>query len=361
MTYLQRLAARATGHTVASSLRPIVRSSMSGESDADPFASTVESHELPVAQAPQAASTEHATSNDARVTDSHAPVASAPRSRRHKRSHAEETPQPTVETQPPSPESEGANRQSVKMDYRASPKEEPRKRTNETPGRTKPATTQTALLEEKNQMPGKDEFRKRSEAPLREQVLAPRTRIDHPPKPFAKVSETGDEVHADRSKRMAGDVSQQVGPTEDTVRSGQSFARLIRMDPPSESTPILEPRRVDVARTAVKVPGSREESSATLEPRRADTRRIESQSPGLTGLKEEPAATLEPRAAAVPPAAPIPDEPRLVIGQLRVDVVAAAPAPPREVVRVVTRNGGPGRSSNTGSSLSKLRFGLGQM
>lgn len=82
----------------------------------------------------------------------------------------------------------------------------------------------------------------------------------------------------------------------------------------------------------------------------------------LAHVSFEPAPTLEPRRAdAVPPAAPIPDEPRLVIGQLRVDVVAATPTETREVVRVVTRTVGPGRSSNTGGPLSKLRFGLGQM
>lgn len=325
-SYLQRLAARATGHSVASSLRPIVRSSMSGESDADPFASTVESHELPVAQAP----------------------------------HAEETPQPAVETQHPSPESQGENRQSLKMDYRASPKEEPRRSTNEAGVRTKPATTQTAVLEEKNhRMPGKDESRKRSEAPPGEQVLAAGTRIDHAAKPFANVSETGDEGHADRSKGMRGDASQQIAPrTEDPVRSEQSVARVIRTDLPSDST-ILGPRRVDVARTAVQVSGSSGEPAQTHKPRSAAWGGIESQSPGLTGLNEETATTLEPRAAAVPPAAPIPGEPRLVIGQLRVDVVSSAQ--PREVVRAVTRTAGPGRSSNTGGSLSKLRFGLGQM
>ena len=74
------------------------------------------------------------------------------------------------------------------------------------------------------------------------------------------------------------------------------------------------------------------------------------------------AATLEPRRAdAVQAAAPIADEPRLVIGQLRVDVVAAPPAQAREVVHVVTRTVSANGGLGTGGSNSKLRFGLGQM
>ena len=76
----------------------------------------------------------------------------------------------------------------------------------------------------------------------------------------------------------------------------------------------------------------------------------------------EPSMTLEPRRSdAVRAAASIPDEARLVIGQLRVDVVAAPPAQAREVVHVVTRTVSANGGLGTGGSNSKLRFGLGQM
>lgn len=125
----------------------------------------------------------------------------------------------------------------------------------------------------------------------------------------AKTQRAGPD-EARRPNSQAQDVSQQVTPRGDaSERSAPASPRAIRADVTAESSPALEPRRAD----------------------------------------------------AVTPAAPIPDEPRLVIGQLRVDVVAAAPAETREVVRVVTRTVGSGRSSNSGGPLSKLRFGLGQM
>jgi hypothetical protein len=71
----------------------------------------------------------------------------------------------------------------------------------------------------------------------------------------------------------------------------------------------------------------------------------------------EPPRAHEEEARPAPPT----DEPRLVIGQLRVDVIPSAPPAAREVVRVVTRNAGQNRSSSMGSQTSKLRFGLGQM
>lgn len=69
--------------------------------------------------------------------------------------------------------------------------------------------------------------------------------------------------------------------------------------------------------------------------------------------------TLEPpRAEATAQAKPMPDEPRLVIGQLRVDIVPTGPTATREVVRVV--HAGANRTVRSGP-VSKLRFGLGQM
>ena len=60
------------------------------------------------------------------------------------------------------------------------------------------------------------------------------------------------------------------------------------------------------------------------------------------------------------PAVPFTDAPRLVIGQLRVDIVPTGPTATREVVRVVQRTAGAGWTLRPGP-VSKLRFGLGQM
>jgi len=404
-SYLQRLAARATGNTVAPSLLPSVRSEMISESESDPFAAASEPYELPVSRSPHAASRQQATSNDSQITASHQhssePLAA---------SEPVALGRPAAETQSTSHESPTANGPSSnEIDFQTTPKYKRRGSTDETPDRANPAMTQTAVLEEKKHLmpPGKDEFRKPSVAPPREHVLAPPTRIEHGSKPFATEEETGDRGDAGRSNRLPRDVSQQIRiRKEDAIRSTRASSSFVRAGRTNESAPSTEPRPVDAIRTAGQVKGSSEERAQTLERRRADAVRSEeraqtlerrradavrseSRSPalpdvnderaatleprrveavrskarvsGLTGLNEETAQTLEPRAAAVPSAAPIPDEPRLVIGQLRVDVVAAAPSPPREVVRVVTHNGGSGRSSNTGGSLSKLRFGLGQM
>jgi hypothetical protein len=65
-----------------------------------------------------------------------------------------------------------------------------------------------------------------------------------------------------------------------------------------------------------------------------------------------------PRAEQIRQTTPISDEPRLVIGQLRVDILPAGPTETREVVRVV--QSGASRTLRP-SPVSKLRFGLGQM
>ncbi|MBA3357668.1 MAG: hypothetical protein H0U18_17355 [Pyrinomonadaceae bacterium] len=77
---------------------------------------------------------------------------------------------------------------------------------------------------------------------------------------------------------------------------------------------------------------------------------------------KEPVMPLEPRLMEAPPVpVPVPDEPRLVIGQMRVDVVTTATSKTREVVRVVTRAEGSNNRSRVAGPISKLRFGLGQM
>jgi len=318
---------------------------MSNESDADPFAAGLESRELPAAQSSRASGSQ-AISSDAQVMTSlqsssepaapSAPLASASRSRPHKRSHAEQTPESAVEAQSVSSESAVEKRpSSTEIDFQATPKNEPRTTADNTRVRANPAKTQTTGLEENNQPipPGMDKVKDPTEPHPLEHVRAPRTRLDHGAEPFAAETQTGDEGDADASNRLARDKSLQTAPRkENDARSTHASSRVIRTDLANELAPLPERGLVDAIRTAIQFPGS----------------------------SQETAQTLEPRAAAVAPAAPIPDGPRLVIGQLRVDVVAA-PSQPREVVRVMTRTIGPGRSSNAGGSLSKLRFGLGQM
>jgi hypothetical protein len=76
----------------------------------------------------------------------------------------------------------------------------------------------------------------------------------------------------------------------------------------------------------------------------------------------EPVAPLEPRLMEAPPAPVlVSDEPRLVIGQMRVEVVASAPPKTREAVRIVSRTDGASNRSRVTGPIAKLRFGLGQM
>lgn len=353
-SYLQRLAARATGHTVSPSLIPPVRSEMTRESESDPFAAAMESYESLDAQSPQAVPGPQVTSDDAQVAPTFqyssesvaplAPVASALRSRHIRRSHAEEAQESAIDTQPASPESEAANSQretsSREIDSQATSKPEPQKSKDKTRVRAEPPQTQIAGLDEKSRP-----------------MLSP---VDAGEQSFTRKRETGDETESRRPNSQAQDVPQQLTPrTDATERSAATSPRAVRTDVTGESAPTFDSRRADRVQTPAPSPGMRDESSPTLEPRRADAVRSAA---SVSGLSDEPAPNLKPRSAdPVARAAPLPDEPRLVIGQLRVDVVTAAPAQTREVVRVVTRTVATGRSSNTGGSLSKLRFGLGQM
>ena len=55
------------------------------------------------------------------------------------------------------------------------------------------------------------------------------------------------------------------------------------------------------------------------------------------------------------------DEPHVVIGQLRVEVVRDPPQRPREIVRTVTQTVGPNQTKTSHPFISRQRFGLGQM
>ena len=87
------------------------------------------------------------------------------------------------------------------------------------------------------------------------------------------------------------------------------------------------------------------------------TLRLETQPKTVVGSTLEPRRPTDTVRSQTPP----PDEPRLVIGQLRVDVIPTAPSQTREVVRVVTRTVDPNQSRGVRGPISRLRFGLGQM
>jgi hypothetical protein len=81
-----------------------------------------------------------------------------------------------------------------------------------------------------------------------------------------------------------------------------------------------------------------------------------------SGKTEQPSMVLAPAPGTVEPPELLPEKPRLIIGQLRVDVLPPPPPPSsREIVRVVqARNPASGHSGEDGST-SRLRFGLGQI
>ena len=77
---------------------------------------------------------------------------------------------------------------------------------------------------------------------------------------------------------------------------------------------------------------------------------------------ETPAPSLEPRPAAPSRVSPsTSDEPRLVIGQLRVDVLPAVPVQARAAGEGGQRRARVGATTHRSHTVSKLRFGLGQM
>lgn len=121
---------------------------------------------------------------------------------------------------------------------------------------------------------------------------------------------------------------------------------------PVTQTNTIEDRRVDTSPGLFMTPSL--SPKATEEPAAS-----KNESPVVFASKES-VAPLEPRLVETTPV-PVPDEPRLVIGQLRVDVIATAQTQAREVVRVVSRAEGSNNRSRAAGPGSKLRFGLGQM
>jgi hypothetical protein len=82
----------------------------------------------------------------------------------------------------------------------------------------------------------------------------------------------------------------------------------------------------------------------------------------LNEVRDKSASNLEPRIASpVHPIAPTSDGPRLVIGQLRVDILPAVQTQTRGAVQSGQRPAGVSQTTRRVQPVSKLRFGLGQM
>jgi hypothetical protein len=93
-----------------------------------------------------------------------------------------------------------------------------------------------------------------------------------------------------------------------------------------------------------------------------DVQPISPVEPGKPRFEPElraPLEPLKPQKQAIPaPAVALPEEPRLVIGRMQIDVIPAAPAAPPPRVSASPRR----RSAPTdGAAPSRLQFGLAQM
>ena len=140
---------------------------------------------------------------------------------------------------------------------------------------------------------------------------------------------------------------------EESSRASQSpmLEEFKRFETPVET---LQPGRVPPMTPSQGVAGP------SLEPTRTPESTTQTQQQELTGNRI-PASLLIPPSPELPPPRPEPEQPRLVIGSLRVEVVptpreAPRPQPVRKVRAVkIARQRGSTQSS------SKLRFGLGQM
>ena len=163
-----------------------------------------------------------------------------------------------------------------------------------------------------------------------------------------------------------------IGPRRDVEKEPTRKMEVRRETPEENSAPQLSPARsVDLPDTE-KGP-SKNDEYARLEQLTQDfLRRLAPPIQPIEHLaptpKEIGAAASDraipnlepPRKDPIRQATPTSDEPRLVIGQLRVDVLPTGPTETREVVRVAQGGTGASRAFSAGP-VSKLRFGLGQM
>jgi len=154
-------------------------------------------------------------------------------------------------------------------------------------------------------------------------------------------------------------------PSKPLVAARSEDLPMEHLEPPPEQTPPLiadamesmrllplgrvrrvddyEPPEAEPAPARRREPAPREFDDSEMGPAAETPLRLEPRPPG------------EDKESAPQPA---PDEPRLIIGHLQVDVRPSQPAI-RETVRVIAAAGS--RAAGSGGVTSKLRFGLGQM
>lgn len=300
--YLQRLIARAEGVAGAPSLIPNVRREGGRQQEPDPFGATLETAESSAAEWPETTSaappiSKLQPSNDATLTPP-APSPTGNRSRYIRRSAPEgEMPEQELDEARPIAPRDSSRRQSENVSPEDT--EASTQRIVEPLRMKEESVSDAAGLKPRDSETGEREA----------QTLRPVDETE--PLPLRKItSDAEDEI------RRSNKLSQKM---------------LERLDHLSEVV----------------------ESSSQLSSEAART-----ETPGIAPFNLEPPRPPVEEEQRVPMPA---DEPRLVIGQLRVEVIPAAPSTKQEVVRVVTRDANQNRGSSVGSQTSKLRFGLGQM
>lgn len=180
--------------------------------------------------------------------------------------------------------------------------------------------------------------------------------------PDAEISQPSVMVPASRRAWRSESAISEAGPSTADIKSA-SNSRERTIQPTQDEGPSPGPRNVEPAHeggdTAEQWPEIN--STSTLLSPAQDIAKFATQPRDETTQLVAP-STLEPRTPdIVRPEIPPPEEPRLVIGQLRVDVVPTPSGQKSEVVPTVTRMVGPSQTRTASRPLSKLRFGLGQM
>ena len=154
----------------------------------------------------------------------------------------------------------------------------------------------------------------------------------------------------------------EAGPETGDVKSASSQAGMIQPTLDEESSPA--PKNIEPGQMRGDTPEQWPEVNAksTLLSPAQDTANPFATQPLDKATQVLAPSTLEPRTPdSFRPQIPTPDEPRLVIGQLRVDVVPTPSSQKSEVARTITRMVGPNQTRTASRPISKLRFGLGQM
>jgi len=200
--------------------------------------------------------------------------------------------------------------------------------------------------------------------------------IQPEPAPVVQPRSAGDETaihqHLEPRKEIAPP-ERSIIEVRSTEREQPPPLEVERDSPVARTSPTLSPAQY------VDEPFTKGRQSNTDQRRRSDQpnqdvqqgllspiQRIERLVPtakeiGAAAVSDRPVPNLEPsRAEPIRQTVPNSGEPRLVIGQLRVDILPAAPAETREVVRVAQRRASASRPVRA-NPVSNLRFGLRQM